>query len=93
MIPKQGKARGDGMKKFVTELRGKTVMTQDGQILGMIENFMINTRSGKIQDVLVIPAEELETKLYKTDAQGRIVLPFTGMRSVKDVVVMTVKPE
>ena len=79
------------MKKFVTELRGKTVMTQDGQILGMIENFMINTRSGKIQDVLVIPAEELETKLYKTDAQGRIVLPFTGMRSVKDVVVMTVK--
>ncbi len=81
------------MKKFVTELRGKTVMTQDGQILGMIENFMINTRSGKIQDVLVIPAEELETKLYKTDAQGRIVLPFTGMRSVKDVVVMTVKQE
>ncbi len=81
------------MKKFVTELRGKTVMTQDGQILGMIENFMVNTRSGKIQDVLVIPAEEVETKLYKCDAQGRIVLPFTGMKSVKDVVVMTIKPE
>jgi len=81
------------MKKFVSELRGKTVMTQDGQILGMIENLMVNTRSGKIQDVLVIPAEEIETKLYKTDAQGRIILPFTGMKSVKDVVVMTVKPE
>jgi sporulation protein YlmC with PRC-barrel domain len=81
------------MKKFVSELRGKTVMTQDGQILGMIENLMVDTRSGKIQDVLVIPAEEIETKLYKTDAQGRIILPFTGMKSVKDVVVMTVKPE
>jgi sporulation protein YlmC with PRC-barrel domain len=81
------------MKKFVSELRGKTVMTQDGQILGMIENLMVNTRSGKIQDVLVIPAEEVETKLYKTDAQGRMILPFTGMKSVKDVVVMTVKPE
>jgi sporulation protein YlmC with PRC-barrel domain len=81
------------MKKFVSELRGKTVMTQDGQILGMIENLMVDTRSGKIQDVLVIPAEEVETKLYKTDAQGRIILPFTGMKSVKDVVVMTVKPE
>jgi sporulation protein YlmC with PRC-barrel domain len=80
------------MKKFVSELRGKTVMTQDGQILGMIENLMVDTRSGKIQDVLVIPAEEVETKLYKTDAQGRIILPFTGMKSVKDVVVMTVKP-
>ncbi len=81
------------MKKFVSELRGKTVMTQDGQILGMIENLMVNTKSGKIQDVLVIPAEEIETKLYKTDAQGRIILPFTGMKSVKDVVVMNVKPE
>lgn len=81
------------MKKFVTELRGKTVMTQDGQILGMIENFMINTRSGKIMDVLVIPAEEIETKLYKIDPQGRIILPFKGMKAVKDVVVMSIKPE
>jgi len=81
------------MKKFVTELRGKTVMTQDGQILGMVEDFMMNTRMGKIEDVLVIPAEEVETKLYKTDPRGRIILPFTGMKSVKDVIVMTVKTE
>lgn len=81
------------MKKFISELRGKTVMTPDGQILGMIENLMINTRSGKVQDVLVIPAEEVETKLYKTDPAGRLILPFTGMKAVKDVVVMSVKHE
>ena len=81
------------MKKFISELRGKTVMTPDGQILGMIENLMVNTRSGKIQDVLVIPAEEVETKLYKTDPAGRLILPFTGMKAVKDVVVMSVKHE
>lgn len=81
------------MKKFVSELRGKTVMTPDGQILGMIENLMINTKSGKVQDVLVIPAEEVETKLYKTDPAGRLILPFTGMKAVKDVVVMSVKHE
>ncbi len=79
------------MKKFVTELRGKTVMTPDGQIMGMIENLMVNTKSGKIQDVLVIPAEEIESKLYKTDAQGRIIIPFTSMKAVKDVVVMNIK--
>ncbi len=79
------------MKKFVTELRGKTVMTPDGQIMGMIENLMVNTKSGKIQDVLVIPAEEVESKLYKTDAQGRIIIPFTSMKAVKDVVVMNIK--
>ena len=77
------------MKRFATELRGKTVMTNDGQILGMIENFIVDTRSGKVMDVLVIPAEEVEKRLYKTDTQGRIILPFQGMQAIKDVVVVT----
>ena len=81
------------MKKFATELKGKTVMTNDGQILGMIENFIVDTRSGKVQDVLVIPAEEIEPRLFKMDAQGRIVLPFQGMKAIKDVVVMNVSAE
>ncbi|HEY4705800.1 MAG TPA: PRC-barrel domain-containing protein [Thermoplasmata archaeon] len=81
------------MKKFATELRGKTVMTNDGQILGMIENFILDTRSGKVQDVLVIPAEEIEPRLFKMDAQGRIILPFQGMKAIKDVVVMNVGPQ
>lgn len=75
-------------KKFATELRGKTVMTNDGQIIGMIENFVLNTRTGSIEHVLVIPAEEIEPRLYKTDAQGRIILPFSGMKAIRDVVVM-----
>jgi len=80
------------MKKFATELKGKTVMTSDGQILGMIENFIVDTRSGKVMDVLIIPAEEIEPRLFKTDAQGRIILPFQGMKAIKDVVVMNVGP-
>jgi sporulation protein YlmC with PRC-barrel domain len=79
---------GDGMKKFATELRGKTVMTNDGQILGTIENFIVNTKSGKLSDVLVSPAESMPMKGMKTDQEGRIILPFQGMRAVKDVVVM-----
>ncbi len=79
------------MKRFATELRGKTVMTNDGQILGMIENFIVDTKTGKLHDVLVIPAEEVETRLFKTDPQGRIILPFTGMKAIKDVVVMDVE--
>ncbi len=76
------------MKRFATELRGKTVMTNEGQILGMIENFIVDTQTGELHHVLVIPAEEIEPRLYKTDAQGRLVLPFQNMRAVRDVVVM-----
>ncbi len=78
------------MRKFITELKGKTVMTNDGQILGMIENFLIDTKSGDLQNVLVIPAEEIESRLFKTDSDGRLVLPFSEMRAVRDVVVMNI---
>ncbi len=78
------------MKKFVSELRGKTVMTNEGQILGMIENFVVDTVTGELQHVLVIPAEEVEIRLYRTDAQGRLILPFNEMKAVRDVVVMDV---
>lgn len=80
------------MKKFATELRGKTVMTNDGQILGRIENFIVDTRSGKVENVLVVPAEEIEARLFKTDPQGRLILPFQGMKAIKDVVVMNIGP-
>lgn len=76
------------VRRFATELRGKTVMTNEGQILGMIENFIVDTESGELHHVLVIPAEDIEPRLYKTDAQGRLVLPFRNMRAVRDVVVM-----
>ena len=79
-------------RKFATELIGKTVMTQDGQILGMVNNFMMETKNGKIRDMLVIPADEVETRLFRTDAQGRMILPFKGMKAVRDVVVMTSAP-
>ena len=78
------------MKKFMTELRGKTVMTNDGQILGMIENFVVDTVTGDLQHVLVIPAEEVEVRLFRSDGQGRLILPFSEMRAVRDVVVMDV---
>ncbi|MCD6370157.1 MAG: PRC-barrel domain-containing protein [Thermoplasmata archaeon] len=79
------------MKKFVTELRGKTAMTDDGIILGTIDNFVIDTDTGKIEHVLIVPAEDLETRGFKKDAQGRLIMPFETMRSVRDVVVMTLK--
>lgn len=76
------------MRKFLTELRGKTVMTNDGQIIGLIENFVVDTTNGQIAHVLVTPSEDVEARLFQTDGSGRLVLPFKSMRAVKDVVVM-----
>ncbi len=76
------------MKRFVTELTGKTVMTDDGRILGVIENLVVDTRSGHVQDVLVAPSEDVDARAFRVDPQGRILLPFQGMKAIRDVVVM-----
>ncbi len=78
------------MKLFATELKGKTVMTEDGQILGILTDFIMDTRTGKIEMLLVNPAENVETRLFKTDPQGRLLLGFKTMRAVKDVIVTEV---
>ncbi|HEQ79183.1 MAG TPA: PRC-barrel domain protein, partial [Euryarchaeota archaeon] len=69
------------MKKFASELRGKTVMTNNGRILGIIENFVMDTITGDLKHVLVIPDDTVEVKLYDTDSKGRLVLPFEQMEA------------
>ncbi len=75
------------MKLFATELRGKTVMTEDGQILGVLSDFIMDTKTGKIASILVSPSDSVEPRLFKTDAEGRLILSFKSMRAVKDVIV------
>ena len=72
---------------FATELTGKTVMTEDGQILGVLSDFMVETKTGKIQSILVDPAETVERRLFKTDPEGRLILSFRSMKAVRDVIV------
>lgn len=79
------------MKKFITELRGKTVMTSDGMILGTIDNLVIETETGNVQHLLVVPSEDLPNVNFETDAQGRLILPFKNMKAVRDVVVLDIK--
>ena len=75
------------MKMFATELRGKTVMTEDGQILGVLADCIMDTRSGKIESLLVQPAEAVEPRLFKVDPEGRLILAFRSMKAVRDVIV------
>ena len=75
------------MKLFATELRGKTVMTEDGQILGVLADFIMDTRNGRIVSILVSPSENVEPRLFKTDPEGRLILSFKSMKAVKDVIV------
>jgi sporulation protein YlmC with PRC-barrel domain len=76
------------MKSLFSDLKGKSVMSKDGEILGTCEDFIVESHSGKIDFMLIKPAETIEPRLYKQDAKGRIMLPFKTMRAVRDVIVV-----
>jgi sporulation protein YlmC with PRC-barrel domain len=76
------------MKVFITELQGKNIMTADGKYLGQVDNVVVDTNSGELQHLLVIPTEEIDIRDYKTDRTGRVVLPFSKIKSMKDVIIL-----
>jgi transitional endoplasmic reticulum ATPase len=86
ITPNEGER--ERMKIFATELQGKVVMSNDGKLLGDVDNVVINTQTGDIKHILLRPGEDIDPNDYKTDRQGRIVLPFKKVKSVKDVIVL-----
>ena len=76
------------LRAFFSELKGKTVMTKEGDLLGVLDDFIADTKTGHMDSMLIVPSDRVEPRLYKTDARGRILLPFKTMRAVRDVVVV-----
>lgn len=83
--------RGRPMKIKASDFTGRTLMSAEGQMIGIIQDVVADTKTGELHHVLVIPNEDVDPRYYKTDTQGRLVLPFDAVKSVRDVVVMDVK--
>ncbi len=75
------------MRRFMTELLGKRMMTSDGSMVGTVDDLLIDHQTGEIEFVLVMPDGDSRSFLG-VDEQGRVIVPFTEMKSLKDVLVM-----
>lgn len=76
------------MKVFEDELRGKTVMSEEGVYLGILRNSMFEEKTGSLTNILIEPSEEIDPRLYHLDDMGHLVFPFESIKSVKDVVIV-----
>jgi len=77
------------MRFFANDIQDKYVMSSDGIYLGQVNNLVVDTKSGKVLHLLVLPSEEVDIRKYKLDSQQRLVLPFKKVKSIKDVVIMS----
>jgi sporulation protein YlmC with PRC-barrel domain len=76
------------MKVAENELRGKSVMSEEGLYLGILRNSTVDEKTGTLLDILIEPSEDVDPRLYHLDNQGHLVFPFSSIKSVKDVIVI-----
>jgi len=76
------------MKITENELRGKTVMSEEGLYLGIMRNTTVNAKTGKLLNLLVEPSDDIDPRLYHLDNQGHLIFPFDSIKSVKDVIII-----
>jgi len=76
------------MKITENELRGKSVMSEEGLYLGIMRNSTVNSKTGQLQSLLVEPSDDIDPRLYHLDNQGHLVFPFDSIKSVKDVIII-----
>ena len=76
------------MKITEDELRGKTVMSEEGLYLGVMRNSTVDKTTGELMGLLVEPSDDVDPRLYHQDNQGHLVFPFNSIKSVKDVIII-----
>ena len=76
------------MKITENELRGKSVMSEEGLYLGILRNSTVDSKTGELVGILVEPSDDIDPRLYHLDNQGHLVFPFNSIKSVKDVIII-----
>ncbi len=77
------------MVKFIIaeQLVGKEIITSDGFLLGSFVDAEFNENTGKLEKIIVDPAEnELTKKLTLKD--GKLEIPYNGVLAVNDFIIV-----
>jgi sporulation protein YlmC with PRC-barrel domain len=78
------------MEKISTKhIIGKMVVSSTGKHFGLLEDVEFVTESGELLNIILSKAknQSFEIKL-KTDDSGKILIPFSAVKSIGDFVVI-----
>lgn len=75
------------VKTLSRRLSRKTVMSNDGIMIGMIKNVMVDLDTGQVVDLIVKPDETFNTTGCEMDGE-RMLVPFESVKDIRDYVVV-----
>jgi len=62
-------------------------ISSDGVTLGVLNNIIMDVRSGSIEDIVVKPDIALDKAKYKEEGEF-VLMPFDSVRAIKDYIVV-----
>ncbi len=77
------------MEIRLSDLQGKEVTTLTGERLGRIANLIVESTTGEL-DKLLIDSDGIAPEGTELDSSGLLSIPFTSVRSVKDMVMVKI---
>jgi sporulation protein YlmC with PRC-barrel domain len=76
------------MKSILSRnLARKQIITNDGKVLGVLKNLLVDIESGQIAEIVVTPDPGFDVTGYQMDGE-RMLIPFESVRDIKDYIVV-----
>ena len=70
------------------DLIGRNVVSDRGTVIGRLADISIETVAGKVMMLIVKPGEDVDPKYFRLNERGEILIPFTAVKAVKDVLII-----
>lgn len=77
------------MNVDIAKLLNKNVVSDKGTIIGKLKDMEIESSSGRIIMLVVKPGPEINPNDFETDAQGNVHIPFSAIRAIRDVIIVS----
>ncbi len=69
-------------------LIGRNVVSDRGTVIGRLIDLSIETISGKVMMLIIKPGKDIDAKYFRLNDHGEILIPFTAVKAVKDVLII-----
>lgn len=77
------------MTKMVGKsLLGRNVVSDRGTVIGRLTDLSIETLAGKIMMLIIKPGKDIDARFFRLNERGEILIPFTAVKAVKDVIII-----
>lgn len=74
-------------KIFSRNLSRKRVMSNDGMVIGVLKNIMVDLDTGQVVDLIIKPDPNFNTDGYRMDGD-RMFVSFEAVKDIKDYIVV-----